>query len=414
MILSELRGDVDYSFDHVREGLRRLKVIPCTVCADRALFDELVRRDYLYLYSLPIQISPALKPLLLPQSLCGRAQNGHGMFHDDLGRPLSFEDATVEDVVRAIGPEDIGMRAGQIKRQRQALLAGLREFIMGSIGLETISFGSAEELASNPFGLIFMEGVEVEASAFFKGFLLAGYMDNCKKRRVCEEHFKVNLRGEPLVLGSGETLLVDPEKFAAVGLTEKTAGEKVFDNERMQQLRELGVIESGKPGQQTSKAKGVYFRRVAGPGVSDDAAVIYLGKTYGASAAWGALLNDAADTYDKYVEDYTEGGYDELLTTDTDKELNNLFGEDFVTEEEIRRTIFFSAKANDPPVDVSSSHRRLAQIEPGARISTFLNHLKFINGGKPAKIPMGYTRYDSDKFYQRLTIRADILRLGWS
>ena len=414
MILSELRGDVDYSFDHVREGQRRLKVIPCTVSADRPLFDELVRRDYLYLHSLPIQISPVLKPLLLPQSLCGRAQNGHGMFHDDLGRPLSFEDATIEDIIRAIGPEDIGMRAGQIKRQRQALLIGLREFIMGSIGLETISFGSMDDLSSNPFGLVFMEGVEVEARSFFKGFLLAGYMDNWKMRQDCEQHFKVNLRGEPIILGSGETLLIDNEKFAAVGLSEKTAGEQVFNKERMQQLRELGVIKSGLSGQQTSKAKGVYFRRVAGPGVSDDAAIVYLGKTYGVAAAWGALLSDAADTYDKYVEDYTDGGYDELLTKDLDKELDNLYQEDFVTESEIRRTIFFSAKANDPPVDVSSSHRRLAQIEPGARATTFQNHLRFINGVTPAKIPMGFTRYDSDKFYQRLTIRAEILRLGWS
>lgn len=414
MILSELRGDVDYSFDHVREGQRKLKVIPCSVADDRALFDELVHRDYLYLHSLPIQISPALKPLLLPQSMCGRAHNGHGMFHDDLGRPLSFEDVTMEDIIRAIGPEDMGMRADQIKRQRQALLTGLREFIMGSIGLETISFGSAEDLATNPFGLIFMNGINVEARPFFKGFLLAGYMDNWKMRQDCEEHFQVNLRGEPLVLGAGETLLVDPEKLAQVGLTEQATGEQIFDNERLQQLRDLGVIVSEKSGKKAKNTKGIYFRRVAGPGVSDDAALVYLGKTYGPAAAWGALLNDAADTYDKYVEYYTDGGYDELLTTDTDNELDSLYGEDFVTETEIRRTIFFSAKANDPPVDVSSSHRRLAQIEPGSKVTTFLNHLKYIAGGKPAKIQMGYSRYDSDKFYQRLSIRADILRLGWN
>ncbi len=414
MILSELRGDLDYSFDHVRERPRRLKVIPCSVTGDRPLFDELARRDYLYLHSLPIQISPALKPLLLPQSLCGRAQNGHGMFHDDLGRPLAFEDASVEDVIRAIGPEDMGMRADQVKRERQALLTGLREFIGSSIGLETISFGPADDLASNPFGLIFMEGVKVEARPFFKGFLLAGYMDNWEMRQDCEEHFKVNLSGAPLILGSGETLLVDPELFERVGLTVRATGEQIFDAERLRQLRELGVIVNSRTNSKKSKAKGVYFRRVPGPGVSDDAALVYLGKTYGAAAAWGALLSDAADTYDKYVDIYTEGGYDELLTKDTDNELNILHGEDFVTETEIRRTIFFSAKDNDPPVDVSSSHRRLAQIEQGSKVATFLNHLKFIEGGKPAKISMGYSRYDSDKFYQRLSIRAEILRLGWS
>jgi hypothetical protein len=200
-----------------------------------------------------------------------------------------------------------------------------------------------------------------------------------------------------------------------VGLTEKAAGETVFDNERLEGLKKLGVIVDGDSGSNSKNSpKGVYFRRVAGPGVSDDAAIVYLGKTYGVSAAWGALLSDAADTYDKYVANYTEGGFDEQITKELDRELNRFHGEDFIEQREIRRTIFFAAKANDPPVDVSSSHRRLAQIEPGAKVVTFQNHLKFIDGEKPAKIPMGYNRYDSDKFYQRLTIRADILRLDWN
>ena len=75
--------------------------------------------------------------------------------------------------------------------------------------------------------------------------------------------------------------------------------------------------------------------------------------------------------------------------------------------------IYFSAKANDPPVDVSSSHRRLIQIEPGAKKPTLLNHMTYVNGGKPTRIPMGYNRYDSKRFYAGMTDRAVILRLGW-
>ena len=126
---------------------------------------------------------------------------------------------------------------------------------------------------------------------------------------------------------------------------------------------------------------------------------------------YGALLADAADTYDKFVEDYIEGGYDEKLVRIVSRALSRK--SPFISDTEIRRAIYFSAKANYPPLDVSSSHRRLIQIEPGAREPTFLNHLAFVEGRKPARIPLGYNRFDSRKFYKGLEDRAAILRLGW-
>ena len=237
-------------------------------------------------------------------------------------------------------------------------------------------------------------------------------MDNWRDRQRTAEHFKVTLNGEPLLLGGGESLLTDREKFLQAGLSEQVASSRVFSEEELDHLRSLEVILPEKDNERSPKPVGMFYRRMSGPGVSDDAAIIYLGKTYGRDAMYGVLLADAADTYDKFVETYVEGGYDEklvrLVTARLAKE------GPYVTREEIRRMIYFSAKANDPPLDISSSHRRLIQVESGAKVPTFLNHLEYVEGRKPARIPLGYNRFDSEKFYNGISQRAATLRLGWN
>ncbi|HLA40831.1 MAG TPA: hypothetical protein VJ417_12590, partial [Candidatus Glassbacteria bacterium] len=243
------------------------------------------------------------------------------------------------------------------------------------------------------------------------GFVLCGLMDNWRLRQIAAGHFKVTLSGEPLILGGGESLVVDREKFDQAGLTEQIASEKEFSDTELARLRELGVIIPDSAERRRGQAVGMFFRRVAGPGISDDAAIVYLGKTYGVDAMYGALLADAADTYDKYVENYVTGGYDERLV---DLLLKRLAGsEPFFDIKELRRLIYFSAKANEPPLDVSSSHRRLIQVEPGGKVPTFLNHLAYVRGKKPSRFPMGYNRFDSDKFYRGVSQRAEVLRLEW-
>jgi len=333
------------------------------------------------------------------------------MFFDDQGRPLCFPDATIDDVILAIGSEELGIRNHLVKVHRQKILENLQHLLVESVSRQRITFGSAESGQSNPLGILFLEGISVDAEPLLKGFVLGGMMDNWKKRRRAVRHFKVTLRGEPLILGGGESLLADRRKLARVGLTERIAADRVFSDEEIRSLRELEVIVNSTAHNKQKKPLGVFFRRMPGPGVSDDAALVYVGKTYGIDAMYGAMLADAADTYDKYVDTYAEGGHDEKMVNLISRHMAR--GGPFVSEEEIRRLIYFSAKANDPPLDISSSHRRLIQIEPGSKIPTFLNHLAFVQGGKPARFPMGYNRFDSKKFYEIVNQRAEVLRLDW-
>ena len=410
-IIASLKGKPDYTFDHSRSDEVRLSCSMLSVSTSRELFKRLTNKDFLYLKALPIQAASHIPPLLLPQSICGRAQNGHGMFVDEQGRSICFPDATIDDVILAIGSEELGIRNHLVKVYRQKLLEDLEGFLLESISSRKVTFGNAQSSRSNPFGILFLEGVSVDAELFFKGFVLGGMMDNWKKRRRTAKHFRVTLRGEPLILGGGELLLADMEKLTKVGLTERIAADRIFSDEEIRSLRELEVIVGESRLDKHTKPDGIYFRRMPGPGVSDDAAIIYIGKTYGTDGMYGALLADAADTYDKYVETFIEGGYDENMVNLVSKRLAR--GGPFVSEEEIRRLIYFGAKANDPPLDISSSHRRLIQIEPGSRIPTFLNHLTYVQGEQPARFPMGYNRYDSRKFYEGVSQRAEVLRLDW-
>ncbi len=411
-ILASLNGKPDYTFDHQRTEELLLSPQVLSVAGNRELFNRLCRRDYHYLRNLPVLAAERILPLLLPQSIRGRACNGHGMFCDERGRPLMFPDASFENVITGIVTEDLGIHGREVKSRRQRLLDNLEKFLLRCLEEQRITFGPPDNESSNPLGVRFLEGVSLDTAAFLKGFELGVMMDNWHNRRRAADHFKVTLSGEPLILGGGEILLVDYERFIQAGWTDQIAADEVHTPETLRKLRDLKIIVAEEDSDLSSRSVVLYFRRMAGPGISDDAAFVYIGKTYGTDAMFGCFVADAADTYDKDLENQVEGGMDEKLLRTLRSHLR-ADGKSLVTDKEVHRLIYFSAKANDPPLDVSSSHRRLIQIEPGAKKPTLLNHMTYVNGGKPARIPMGYNRYDSDKFYAGLSERAAVLRLDW-
>ena len=69
-------------------------------------------------------------------------------------------------------------------------------------------------------------------------------------------------------------------------------------------------------------------------------------------------------------------------------------------DREILDLIFFAAKRNDPAVPLSSSHRRLIQIEPDAAVPTLLNHWRFLQGEPVYEIKLGYNRVPAMQFYE--------------
>ena len=69
------------------------------------------------------------------------------------------------------------------------------------------------------------------------------------------------------------------------------------------------------------------------------------------------------------------------------------------TFREILGLIHTAAKANDPSVNVSSSHRRLIQFERHSTVPTVLNHWRFVQGELVYEIKLGFARVPAREFY---------------
>ncbi len=117
--------------------------------------------------------------------------------------------------------------------------------------------------------------------------------------------------------------------------------------------------------------------------------MIWIAAHHGWSGLLGAFLMDAIDTYDKYLRDLTWGGYDTWLARQVQERFRAREGRPLVGDREILDLIAFAAKRNDPPVGLSSSHRRLIQTEQGSAVPTLLNHWRFVQGEPVFEIAAG-------------------------
>jgi len=74
----------------------------CDIKREGELFNKLVKADYSFLMSQRFAASAEVLADLLPQSVLGRAQQGHGLFVDEFGLSLRFPEATFESVLSVL------------------------------------------------------------------------------------------------------------------------------------------------------------------------------------------------------------------------------------------------------------------------------------------------------------------------
>ena len=89
---------------------------------DREIFERLTALDYDFLLCQRFAAGPRVLGDLLPQSVVGRAQNGHGWFTDEFGVSLRFPDATFERVLSVLERIDPNLRGTQVRERRGALV----------------------------------------------------------------------------------------------------------------------------------------------------------------------------------------------------------------------------------------------------------------------------------------------------
>lgn len=370
------------------------------------LFNRLAVLDFEYLMSLPFSADAATLRLLLPQSVHGRAQNGHGFWRDEGGAPLVFRDATFDRVLTALESMDPALRAPLVRRERGRRLEQLGQWILANIGTDELLL----EIDGEPLmGVELLRGQTVETRGFLRGLVLAGWMDDLDQRLMCMAHHRRTFEGDELDIGGGKSFIVRPELLDAVGIVDPGRGE--FAPEDIQKLVDIGVIdledrEFTRPGYEQ-----MYFRLRAGEGVCDDLALIWIGLKHGWSAYLGAFVMDAVDTYDKFLWSFRPGGVDGRMAGAIQTAWRERYGEDLVSGVEILDVIRFAAKGNDPSLFLSSSHRRFIQTEAGAKTPTLFNHWRFVEGRALYEIELGYSRFPSQKFYDIARKRLSVLEI---
>ncbi len=337
---------------------------------------------------------------LLPQSVLGRAQNGHGWFMDAEGRSLIFADVTFDRVCSIIEGLDPQLGHQPIRAWRNQQIERLINHLEKHF---QDPFIDLEDEQGPLFGIDFFKGRVVAGEPFIKGLVLAGQMDDpdCRQRSLALLPFAFN--GYELELGYGGQEVVRPDRLNQLSLGD--TGARAFSPAELRHLVELGIIFEEKKKYDYPEFDQAYFRRCLGEGVSDDLALLYIGRCYGCDAMLGAFLSDAVDTYDKFLLQCRPGGMDGYLVDRLISLSYKACGAPPVTEEELAWLINFAAKLNLPTTRLSSSHRRLIQYESGSDQPTLLQHWKFLAGEKLARIHLGFSREPAEKFYQTAFLR---------
>ena len=393
-LLDQVRGKAGDKRDH-RQSERWGGYRTLDFRRDRELFERLVSLDFDFLLHQKFTASPRILGDLLPQSVLGRAQNGHGWFTDEFGVALQFPDATFDRVLTALESSDPNLKGHLVRKRRGAMLQRFSAWLLERLEtpeLELVIDGAPV------FGVEFLADQRVDTREFLTGMVLAGFMDDWFYRETAMMQHKRTFGGFPFHIGGGEILVVDREKFELCGLGD--TGQSVFLDEQLRELRDLGVVCRDRRAAYTyPDYDQAYFRRRAGDGISDDLAMIHIGACHGYGAMLGAFVMDAIDTYDKYVLDLTWSGYDVHLARILQQRFSDREGRPLVDDRMILDLIHFAAKRNDPLTTLSSSHRRFIQIERPASVPTLINHWRFLQGQPVFDIKLGYSRLPARQFY---------------
>lgn len=375
---------------------------------DREIFERLTALDYDYLLCQRFTAGARVLGDLLPQSVVGRAQNGHGWFTDEFGISLRFPDATFERVLSVLEKVDPNLRGLQVRERRGALVTRFGEWLLANCHRPRLKL---EIDGAPPLGIEFLAGHEVDTRAFCTGMVLAGFMDDWEHRRTAMLAHKRTFGGQPFNVGGGDIMIVDREKFEMAGIEDP--GAMVLEADQLRELRDYGILcREGRGPYRFPEHEQVYFRRRLGDGVCDDLALIWVATSYGYDALLGAFLMDGIDTYDKYLLEMTWGGYDTVLAGRLQERFLDLDDRPLVSDERIFDLIHFAAKRNDPPLNLSSSHRRLIQFEAQAPVPTVLNHWRFVMGEPVYDIHLGFSRVPAEEFYGAAWHRLQAAKLS--
>lgn len=353
--------------------VRRRSFVPAAGVAP----SDLVREDFQRMVSsVRLRTSRLVEELILMQSIEGHAHEGHGAFS---GR--RFINTTVQDAVLALGRDP-----QVITGQRQELIDEVVEWV------QHVAQGGTSELLTTTAGdCLFDMGIfrqiEVDAKAVLKGLYLGGLRDNSEVRIGVEEKHGIRI-------GGGETALVDVAVMEQMRLDAEQLAHGEWQD-RMEEFRERGLITQYSEGDDR-RLRFLYIRHRKGGGTSDDAAILAVGKLFGPSAALGAFLADAIDTFEKYVPLARYADQDDELSLWIKDHVPDLG----VTEADLQAVTYLCAvpeEAHDRVPD--SSLRWMIAVDQRVDQTALESHLAYLQRRPYSRMVLAFERVPNNELY---------------
>ncbi len=142
---------------------------------------------------------------------------------------------------------DPNLKGYLVRERRGRLLISFGEHLLGALDRPRLTLDTP---AGPALGVEFLAGREVDTRAFLTGMVLAGFMDDWRTREAAMLEHRRTFDGEPFVIGGGEILVVDREKFELCGLGD--TGAVHFDDHQLRTLRDIGVVCASGTGRRTA------------------------------------------------------------------------------------------------------------------------------------------------------------------
>lgn len=338
---------------------------------------DLIREDFQRMASsVRLRTSRLVEELILMQSIEGHAHEGHGAF---AGR--RFINTTVQDTVLALGREPT-----VVAGQRQELIDEVVEWV------QAVAQGNKPELLITADGNCLMDmgifrQIEVDPVAVLKGIYLGGLRDNSDVRIEVEQKYGIHI-------GGGETALVDVAVMERMGLDAERLAHGEWQD-RMEEFRERGMITDYTEGDER-RLRFLYIRHRKGGGTSDDAAILACGKLFGPSAALGAFLADAIDTFEKYVPLSLYADQDDELSLWIKRHVPDLG----VTKDDLQQVTYLCAVPEDQHDTVpDSSLRWMIAVDQRVDQTALESHFAYLQGRPYSPMVLAFERVPNKDLY---------------
>ena len=338
----------------------------------------LLRRDFDALDAKTVlRCAYDVEELLLMQSVEGHAHAGHGLFYGS-----TYPNTDMDDVSRALR-----QAPDVVKEERQDLIDEIREFV------ERATAGEKMRTACNSDGEPLvrcgtLRHLEIEGRGVLQGLYLGGLRDDAEIRGMANERYGVEM-------GYGRCYLVDQKVLTKLGLNGYDLARKPHEHEIDRFEKARLFAEDG-----DQNVAYMYVRYKAGPGASDDAAIVMAGKLLGLSAAVGCFLADAVDTLEKYVPDYS----------DQDSDISHYIERNFsrlglTADDAVDLAYLCSIPEDKQRCLPDCSLRHMLQIDREHDQCALESHLAFVSGRPYSPMVLDHGECTNVEFYEYIDQR---------